>query len=357
MTRPSTYAHARYLEAKRSVDDRALHRPTLDRLRAALADRSTPLRVVEVGCGTGTMLRRLLEWGVLPDEVVYRGYDLREGTLDRAVDELGRWADDAGYAVDLDDETGDDPETTRGVRLDGPGGSSVTATFAAADAVEVARRTDAEYDLLVGCAFLDLVDLDRALDPLLGFVPGGLAYFPITFDGETFLAPALGDGEREREREGEEVDEATERAVLDVYHATMDAPDRPGGSRTGRELFAALPAAGGEVVAAGGSDWLVTPPYPADEAYFLHHLVDGVEGAVREALAKHDRERVGDERVDDERVGDERVDGDADRAGRRLSPERVSAWADARHRAVADGRLTFGAHNLDVLARVESNDR
>ncbi|OYR58110.1 hypothetical protein [Halorubrum halodurans] len=338
MTRPSTYAHARYLEAKRSVDDRALHRPTLDRLRAAVADRSTPLHVVEVGCGTGTMLRRLLEWGVLPDEVVYRGYDLREGTLDRAVDELGRWADDAGYAVDLDDETGDDPETTRAVRLDGPGGSSVTATFAAADAVEVARRTDAEYDLLVGCAFLDLVDLDRALAPLLGLVPGGLAYFPITFDGETFLAPALGDGKSERE----EVDDATERAVLDVYHATMDAPDRPGGSRTGRELFAALPAAGGEVVAAGGSDWVVTPPYPADEAYFLHHLVNGIEGAVGEALAD-----AGEE-------GGERL---ADGATARLSPELVSAWADARHRAVADGRLTFGAHNLDVLARVGDDGR
>ncbi|MFC5279492.1 SAM-dependent methyltransferase [Halorubrum rubrum] len=328
MTRPSTYAHARYLEAKRSVDDRALHRPTLDRLREALANRAAPLRVVEAGCGTGTMLRRLLERGVPADEVVYRGYDLREDALDRAVEELEAWADGAGYAV----ERGD-PETTRTVRLDGPGGSSVTAAFVAADAVEVARRTDAEYDLLVGCAFLDIVDLDRALAPLLGLVPDGLAYFPITFDGETFLSPPLEDGGS--------VDEATERAVLDVYHATMDAADRPGGSRTGRELFAALPAAGGEVVAAGGSDWLVTPPYPDDEAYFLHHLVDGIEGVVREAVAESDGERV---------------DGDANGAAARLSPDRVSAWADARHRAVAAGRLTFGAHNLDVLARVGSND-
>ena len=353
MTRPSTYAHSRYLEAKRTVDDRALHRPTLDRLREALADRPTPLCVVEAGCGTGTMLRRLLEWGVLPDEVVYRGYDLREGALDRAVDELEAWVDGARYvdaedavtdgdAVDaIDDATGridSESDPNRAVRLSGDDGETVTATFAAADAVEIARRTDAEYDLLVGCAFLDIVDLDRALDPLLGLIPGGLAYFPITFDGETFFAPEFGDEEG--------IDEATERAVLDVYHATMDAPDRPGGSRTGRGLFAALPAVGAEVVAAGGSDWVVTPPYPADEAYFLHHLVDGIEGAVREALVGNDGERVDGESVDD----------DANGVAARLSPERVSAWADARHRAVADGRLNFGAHNLDVLARVGPND-
>ncbi|MFC5136376.1 MULTISPECIES: class I SAM-dependent methyltransferase [Haloferacaceae] len=338
MTRPSTYEHSRYLEAKRTVDDRALHRPTLDRLREALAVRSAdardaPLRVVEVGCGTGSMLRRLLEWGVLPDEVVYRGYDLREESVDRAVEELKAWAEgvkDAegtGYALG---EVRNDPEATRTVRLDGPDGSSVTATFAAADAVEVARRTDAAYDLLVGCAFLDLVDIDRALDPLLGLVPDGFAYFPITYDGETFLVPSLeGDGT---------VDEATERAVLDVYHATMDAPDRAGGSRTGRELFPALPAADAEVVAGGGSDWLVTPPYPGEEAYFLHHLVDGIEEAVGGALAD------GSPAVADEDTVD------------RLSPGMVGEWADARHCAITNGQLTFGAHNLDVLAHVESDD-
>ncbi|SMO53455.1 class I SAM-dependent methyltransferase [Halorubrum cibi] len=327
MIRPSTYEHSRYLEAKRTVDDRALHRPTLDRLREALEGRAAPLRVVEAGCGTGTMLRRLLEWGVLPDEIVYRGYDLRDEALDRAVDELERWADGAGYGVGIDDF-----ETTRTVRLDAPGTGTVTATFAAADAVEVARRSDAEYDLLVGCAFLDIVDLDRALDPLLGLVPDGFAYFPITFDGETFLAPEHGDEA--------EVGGTTERVVLDVYHATMDAPGRPGGSRTGRDLFSELPAVGGEVVAAGGSDWLVTPPYPAEEAYFLHHLVDGIEGAVREAVTE----------------GGGEIGGDGDEAASQLSPAAVSAWADTRHRAVSDERLTFGAHNLDVIARVGSND-
>lgn len=339
VTRPSAYEHTRYLEAKRTVDDRALHRPTLDRLReelAACADPERPLRVVEVGCGTGAMLRRLLERDVLSGEVEYVGYDLRADVADRAVDEIAAWGERAGYEVTTgrvtggdglgngglgndgrgDDETGNESpvEFERRARLESAAGDVVTVTVTAADAVERARETDAAFDLLVGCAVLDLLDLEEALAPLLGLVPGGLAYFPITFDGETFLRPRP-------------ADEGREAAVLDRYHATMDASDRPGGSRTGRELFGALPDAGATVLSGGASGWLVSPPYPGDEAYFCHHLVDGIEGAVTTALGP---------------AGD-------------LSRSAVAAWADERHAAIADGRLVYGAHNLGALARVGSD--
>lgn len=251
VTRPAAYTHTRYLEAKRTVDDRALHRPTLARLRESLASVAKPVRVVEAGCGTGSMLRRFLDRDVLPIPVNYREHDLRAKAVD------------AARRVDSGVARGDDAAP--------------------------ADTESAGYDLLVGCAFLDIVDLDRAIEPLLGLVPGGLAYFPITVDGETFLRPSLAvDGDGRNGGDGEDTEnggavsamaaptDRTERTLLDVYHGTMDAPDRPGGSRTGRKLFDALPDAGADVVACGGSDWLVTPPSPADEAYFLHHLVDGI---------------------------------------------------------------------------------
>lgn len=296
--RPDEFSFRRYLTAKRTVDDRALHRPTLTRLTDAVADHET-LRVLDVAAGVGTGLQRLLEWDCLPARLDYTLLDIDEIALDAARDRLLAWAAEQGYTVRADGEERDTLELTRDAE-------SVTVRFVSTDALTYAAATDERFDLLVGQAFLDLVDLDRGLPALLGLVAdGGLAYFPITFDGVTHLSPVF--------------DPDTDQSILDAYHATMDAADRPGGSTTGREVVDAI--AHGEtttLVAAGGSDWVVHPPYPADEAYFLHHLVDTIAGAV---------------------AGD-------------LSEERRRAWVDARHDAVAAAELTFLAHNVDVLARV-----
>src|ERR1700740_3781433 len=58
---PSGYA--RYLGAKTTVDDRALNRRGLAELRR-LMPAGAP-RVLEVGAGLGTMVARLLDWGVV----------------------------------------------------------------------------------------------------------------------------------------------------------------------------------------------------------------------------------------------------------------------------------------------------
>src|SRR5215475_964141 len=61
MAAPSGYA--RYLAAKTTVDDRALNRQVLAELRR-LIPAAAP-RVLEVGAGLGTMVARLLDWGVV----------------------------------------------------------------------------------------------------------------------------------------------------------------------------------------------------------------------------------------------------------------------------------------------------
>lgn len=381
---PDDYSFRRYLTAKTTVDDRALHGPTEARLEAELADvsaardRATPVRVLEVGAGVGTTLPRLLARDRLPGRVHYTMLDRKAENVDSARERLRAWGDRRDTPVDRAEP--DDPADD--LRLSHDDGI-VTVRFVTADAFEfvAGRGADAPgYDLLLAQAFLDLTDLDSDLPRLLSVVTdGGLVYAPITFDGETVFEPTPAD--------------LRDDAVLDLYHATMDAPDRPGSSTTGRELLTALPASGCAILSAGASDWVVypqggderrvesaapetdadapdetasprdlpdatapaselpgvttpDPPVPAveaaweatddahylaDEAYFCHHIVHTVESAVGAVLA-------GETSVDPERVDLSRAD--------------LRAWAETRHRQIHDGDLLYLAHNLDLLARV-----
>jgi predicted O-methyltransferase YrrM len=371
---PDDYSFRRYLTAKTTVDDRALHGPTEARLEAELADvsaardRATPVRVLEVGAGVGTTLPRLLARDRLPGRVHYTMLDREAENVDSARERLRAWGDRRDTPVDRAEP--DDPADD--LRLSHDDGI-VTVRFVTADAFEFAadRGPDAPgYDLLLAQAFLDLTDLDSDLPRLLSVVTdGGLVYAPITFDGETVFEPTPAD--------------LRDDAVLDLYHATMDAPDRPGSSTTGRELLTALPASGCAILSAGASDWVVypqggddrsaaplapetdadaadapdaaselpgvttpDPPVPAveaewdptddgnylaDEAYFCHHIVHTVESAVAAVLA-------GETSVDPGRADLTRAD--------------LRAWAETRHRQIHDGDLLYLAHNLDLLARV-----
>jgi SAM-dependent methyltransferase len=342
VTRPDDFSFARYLAAKESVDDRALHRPTLDRVAADLSEaaarRDGPIRVLEVGCGLGSMLRRLLDWERLPDRVSYLGVDADGALVDAARERTREWGSTGGASsrplVTSADGEGrpDDPfvlrptdeadridgarPTDEADRIDGARPTEdrsprVEVSFRAADAFDVAASDDRTWDLVIAAAFLDVVDPARALARFAPHASG--VYAPITFDGVTAFTGGS--------------DPASDGAVVDAYHATMHGPDR-GGPRTGRALFDHVAAAGGRVRAAGGSDWVVHPPYPDDEAYFVHHVVDTVESAVLTAM-------------------EDGTDGGSVAVDR----ETVREWADDRHRAVVDGSLTYLAHNLDVYAR------
>jgi hypothetical protein len=294
---PAEFSKRRYLRAKESVDDRALHRPTLARVREA-ATTDDPLRVFEAGPGTGAWLRRLLRWD-LPADVSYVGVDADASAVAAARERLPDLAAEAGYDV----ERGAPARLTDGAR-------TVTVRFETGDALD--RAADAEADLLVAAAFLDLFDAETALSALLrGVTPGGLAYFPITFDGQTAFVPGGPHEER----------------VIDAYHATMDAPNRPGESESGRALLAAVHDHASSLVAAGGSDWLVSPPYPDDAAYLCHHLVHLVERAVT------------------------RAESDDEPAAARVPGAVAREWARDRHEAVERGALVLLTHQIDALVR------
>jgi hypothetical protein len=308
MSVPITYSLMRYLAAKESVDDRALNRQVWQRLAAALpqATPEQPLRILEVGAGIGSMVERLLAGDMLT-YATYTAIDLAASLLAEAHRRLTQRAGERGFLVD---------EDRRGQLHVRRGGQSITVETEAIDvacfmARELGRRA---WDLLIGQAFLDLIDMPTTLPALCSLVrPGGLLYFPTTFDGDTVFQP---DGDAEFDR-----------AIEACYHQTIDQrvlDGKPSGdSRAGRRLFAHFRAAGVDVLAAGSSDWVVfagANGYLADEAYFLHDIVHTIDLA----LTGHPH----------------------------LDAERLGAWVTQRHAQIEQGALLYIAHQLDVLGRV-----
>lgn len=290
----------RYLRAKQTVDDRALDRRLLASLREMLTARATttqPLRVLEAGAGIGTMVARLLDWGVLPEgEVRYRAVDLEPANIAELAPFLGQWTADRDVSV-----TKRDP-----LVLDHADGRLVVESVVG-DAVAHAGHTG-EWDLLVGAALLDVFDLANLGSLLDSLAPGGVYYFPITFDGGTRFRPA----------------HPADRAVERDYHEHMDT--KPGGnSRAGEAVLARLTAADGiGRLEAAGSDWVVRPDdgsYPDDEAFFLRYLLETIDGAVSEI----------------------RGDSSAD----------LDDWLTTRHAQVDAGELVYLTHQLDILGRVD----
>ena len=294
------YDYARYLAAKTTVDDRALNQHVLAELRR-LTPAGAP-RVLEVGAGLGTMVARLMDWGVIGGGE-YILLDTDRQLLDCSRRWLCDWAAARGMRSDL---------LPDGVQV---GDLRVRLVHAELGGyLEAAHEERA--DVLIANAVLDLVDVPAVLPGLLRLlVPGGVYWFTINYDGESIFAP------------GHPCDDQ----VMRAYHRDMDERfryGRPAGeSRTGRRLFHHLRNAGAPALAAGSSDWVVHPTpdggYPADEAYFLRSILD----TIRDALSN-------------------RPD--------RLEPADLADWLAERGRQLAAGELVYIAHQLDFVGRAPS---
>nr|WP_240147455.1 class I SAM-dependent methyltransferase [Halorussus sp. JP-T4] len=280
-----------------------MNRRVETRLAEELRDRDR-LRAVEVGAGTGSAVTRLLARSWPPDRVRYTAVDIEERNVAAARERLPARAAALGYAIR---RAGDRFVCSRGHRR-------VEVAFRTADAFEFLASLDEPADLVVAHAFVDLVDPADALAAFRdALAPDGLAYCPITYDGETAFEPSA--------------DPGFEEELFDAFHRHLDAS---GESEAGRRLLAlasedAEPAeetGGAGVLAAGGSDWVVRPRdggYPADERYFLRCIVALIERAVRAEAAVPDR--------------------------------RLTEWAVERRDQIDDAELVYVAHQLDLLFR------
>ena len=280
----------RYLSAKRTLDDRALNAHVWHTFATALppATRTHPLRVLEAGAGIGTMVERVLERELF-DYAHYLALDLNAESIRQFRLRLPAEVCEAGRHLSI--------EACQCDVLD----------FAAAP------EHRGVWDVLIAHAFLDLLPLPTALPTLLGVLrPGGLFYFTLVFDGATIFEPAI--------------DPALDAQIEALYHRTMDermVNGAPSGDRhSGRHLLRDLQCLGASVLAAGSSDWVVMSEggrYRADEAYFLHFIINTVAGALR--------------------------------GHPELCPDCFERWLAERHAQIERGELIYIAHQVDVVGR------
>lgn len=303
---PDGYSESRYLLSKRTVDDRALHQGVVAQLKKQLknpaqgsraASGTARPRVLEIGCGVGTMLKRLVDWGLLCD-AEYTFVELDGELLQRAKTELLREANVS--------------ECSEGLVMRHASGE-VLIHFVPGDALVFATQPEnlGKFDFLLANAVLDLMALEPALNTLWKcLVAEGLYWFTINFDGETILLP----------------ESAYDTEVMATYHRTMDERLRDGqpagDSRTGRHLLSLLPKTGASLLAAGSSDWVVFPQgkqYPDDEQYFLRHILHTIDTALRGATP--------------------------------LDAARFDAWVNERSSQIDRNELSYIAHQIDVMGR------
>ncbi len=291
--------YAQYLLAKRTVDDRSLNAGVLTWLRNQIGTGAR--HFVEIGGGVGTMVARLYGLGIaVRGEYLLIDADAR--MLAEARRHLAGWA--AAHGVTA-------RETTDGVVL-----GELSVTLVEAEIGEYSERVAGRHaDVLIGCAVLDVIDAPRLLPGMLRMLkPGGLYWFPITYDGEMAFLP----------------DHPADLALIAAYHADMDRRvrhGRPAGERfAGRHLLEHLRSVGAPVCAAGSADWIVLPGpdgrYPEGEAEFVAAILDTMESALM--------------------PGGSAVGVDRDVLARYLS---------VRREQLARGELVYLAHNLDVAGR------
>lgn len=240
---------ARYLAAKRALDDRSLNAHVTGALRRELDRLSHPIEVLEIGAGIGSTVERMAR------EEALRGARYTAIDVDPAcVAEARRRLASTPLPFSLE--------------------------LTAVDLETFAEKHDGKrsWDLLTAHAFMDLVDLERTVPQLVRLVrSGGLLLFTLTFDGVTVFEPVF--------------EPDLDARIESAYHRTMDerriSGRRSGDSHSGRRLLTELRRCGASLLAAGASDWVVfagSEGFDDDERYFLHTIVDTVATAVEGAI-------------------------------------------------------------------------
>jgi hypothetical protein len=291
---------AEYLAAKKVVDDRALNKRVWRTLVQELphCPGASPLKILEIGAGIGTMFERVVDWGLLKGKVIYAATDSDPRQTAAARAYLTSWAEKKKYSFDWNADQQALLRTSE---------TTVELNVRQAEIEELAAGAEPPHtwDLIIAHAVLDLIDFTTLLPQLLTLLKDrGLFYTTCNFDGETsFEPPVAGDEE-----------------IINHYHESMEKRCF-GASVTGRRVRDFLREQGLEVLVSGSSNWFIEPrkqSYSQKESCFLGVILAMVEKEL--ATAPHQASKSAD-------------------------------WIRQRRRQISAGTLSFAARHLDMLAR------
>jgi SAM-dependent methyltransferase len=294
-------AFAQFLQAKYALDQRSLN-PVVWRFFLNELSGRNPLEWLDVGTGTGAMLRRILQYydhGAMH----LTGLDIEFDLLDIAETEIASLLQAKGFAV----------ENAAG-RLQAERGADCIVFQPVCTPLSEFQLPPNHYDVITAHAFMDLVPLRQTLAGFHdGLKPGGLFYSTINYDGETVVFPPYPDSEFED-------------ALLQTYDASMEARrlngSETGGAKCGRRLYGELLNVGFEIVSYSSSDWNITPcngVYLDDDQVVLDRLLEWVCSEGRNDPS--------------------------------LEREKLDRWLECRRRQRQERTLGIIVHQIDILAR------
>jgi SAM-dependent methyltransferase len=238
----STFS-ADWLALREPADAAARSRASTERLGRALASRS-PLRVLDLGAGTGSNLRYLAPH--LPAEQQWLLVDHDARLLDTAADHLAAWVTGRHAAIHVATRT-----------LDLRAGVDEPALFAG-------------RDLVTASALIDLVSEEwlRALAARCA-ESGAIVALALTYDGRISCTPAEPEDELVRE-------------LVNRHQRTdkgFGIATGPGAADSAEACFAAA----GYDVHRAPSDWVLAP----EDAELQRQLIDGWASAATEITPSH----------------------------------------------------------------------
>ena len=290
-----------YLDAKFPLDERSLNRDVRALFESFLRSHAD-LRILDMGCGSGASLRRLLRAG-LQGRIEMTGVDRDAGLLQRARERIAQDLEMADFEVSFPDER----VQARRNR------EAITLSLTVADLAIYQPSESGRYDAVIAQALMDLLPVQRMVERIREWLaPAGLFYASLNYDGDTMLFPAY-------------LDDAFETALLENYDASMarSVGGQPcGGAHSGRRLHAALTQAGFDILALGSSDWNITPycgAYRDMDAVCLAALLDMIHG-------------------------------EGQRSGR-FEPHQLQDWLDHRRTQLAQRKLGLIIHQIDLVAQ------
>ena len=303
----SSPTYTEFLEAKSDIDRRSMNLRVWQSFvnRLERKNKEEAIRLMEVGAGTGYMALQLFE-ALDCRHIVYSAVEIDHSNMQRMIENLRYWA--VANNCRVEDQDG-------ALRMSKPCGQKIEVRCILDDILRYSEQDHGNnvYDALIGKAVLDLFDVDDYLLAIGDLVkPGGLLYFPITFDGVSQFVPSLNEEE--------------DNLIQHIYHLSMDerAGDAFTGKRsqTGRYMLTLHLQKGINIVEIGSSDWLVMPDtsgqYSEGEYLFLHYILNLYE----KELARSSR----------------------------IDSEKAHTWCKIRRHQIEKGELIYIVHQWDVLA-------